>query len=51
MFSGFKLEVDVLGVFCVDEKFVECRYDKEFILYDRHKFWVELFMIHVELIC
>ena len=34
-----------------DCNFVECRYDEDLILYDRHEFWVELVMRHVKFLC
>ena len=35
---GFQILDEVLGFFGVDEKFVECRYNEDFILYGRHEF-------------
>ena len=36
--GGLEFLDEFLGVFGVDEKFVECRSDEYFILYDRHEF-------------
>ena len=38
LLGGFKLGDEVLDVYGVDEKFVECRYDEYFILYVRYEF-------------
>ena len=48
--GGFELEVEVLDVFGVNNKFVEWRSDEDFIFYDRHEFWEEIVMRHVKLI-
>ena len=47
----FELGHDVLCVYGVDAKFVECRYNKDFILYYRHEFLVALVMRHVDIVC
>ena len=47
----FKLEDESLDVSGVDDKFAECRFDEDFIFYDRHGCWVELLMRHVEFLC
>ena len=51
MFGGFKIVYEVLDVYGVDPKILECRSDEDFILYDRNEFLVELLMRHVEFIC
>ena len=38
LLGRFKLGDEVLDVYGVDEKIVECRYDECFILYERHEF-------------
>ena len=43
----FKLGYEVLDVYGVDAKFVECIYDEDFILYDKLECLVELVMRHV----
>ena len=35
--GGFKLEDEVFDVYDVDAKYLECRYDEDFIMYDRHE--------------
>ena len=35
--GGFELGDEVLGVYGVDAKYVECRSDEYYILYDRHE--------------
>ena len=37
LLGGFKIGYEVLSVFGVDDKFVECRSDEDFILYGRHE--------------
>ena len=37
LLGGFKLGDEVLGVFDVNAKFVECRYDEDFILFEIHE--------------
>ena len=49
--GGFKLEDEVFDVYDVDAKYLECRYDEDFIMYDRHEWWVEIVMRHVEFFC
>ena len=34
---GFELGDEVLDIFSVEKKIVECRYDIDFILYARHE--------------
>ena len=50
MFGGFKLGYEVLGVYGMDIKFVNCRSDDDFVLYDRYELLIELVMRHVECI-
>ena len=50
LLGASKLGDEVLGVYCVDTKNIECISDEEFMLYGRHEFWLELVMIHVELL-
>ena len=49
--GGFEIWDEVLDVYGVDKKIVECRYDEDFMLYDRHEFWVELVMRNVNFPC
>ena len=35
--GGFELGDEVLDIYGVDAKFVECRYYGDFVLYDRHE--------------
>ena len=51
LLRGFKHGYEVLDVYGVGAKFVECRYGEYFILYARHECWVDLVMIHVEFLC
>ena len=51
MLGGFELGDEVLDVYSLDKKYIECRYDEDFMLYDRHEFWVEPVMIHIKLPC
>ena len=51
LLGWFKIGYYVLDVYGVGVKFVECRSEEDFILYDRHECWVELVMKHVELLC
>ena len=48
MLGGFKLEDGVLDVYGVDKTIVEYRSDEDFMLYDRHEFWVDILMRHVK---
>ena len=47
LLGGLELRDGVLGVFGVDDKFVECRSDENFIFYDRREFWLNIVMGHV----
>ena len=38
-------------MFIVWTKKIEYRSDEDFVLYDRHEFWVEFVMRHVKLTC
>ena len=38
LLGGFKLGYEVLDVYGVDEKIIECRYDEYLIFYERHEF-------------
>ena len=40
--GGFKLGYEVFDVYGLDFKYLECRYNRGFILYARHKFLVKL---------
>ena len=51
MLGGFKIGDVVIDVYSMDEKFVECISDEDFIFYDRQGFIVEIEAIHVELLC
>ena len=46
--NGFKLLDEVLDVFGVDEKNLEFRSDKDFILYEGQELWVDIVKRHVE---
>ena len=48
MLIGFKLGNEVFDVYGVDAKYLEYRFDEEFILYDRYECQVELVIRHVE---
>ena len=51
MFRGFEIGDEVLDVYGVDKKIVECISDEDFMLYYRHQLLVELVIIHVKLSC
>ena len=38
LLGGFKLGDEVLDVYGVDKKILECRSDEDFMLYDKHEF-------------
>ena len=38
LLGGFELGDEGLGVYGVDAKFLECRSDEDFILYNRHEY-------------
>ena len=50
LLGGFELGDEVLDVYGVDAKDLECISDEDLILYDRHELLVEILMIHVELL-
>ena len=37
LLGGFEIGDEVLDVYCVEDNFLECIYDEDFILYERHK--------------
>ena len=47
-FGVVEVGYEFIAVYGVDTKFVECRSDEDFILYDGYECWVELVMRHVE---
>ena len=49
LLGGFKLGDEVLGVYGMDAKILECRSDEDFILYNRHDCLLEIIMRHVKL--
>ena len=51
LLGGFEPGYEVLDVYVVDTKFVECISNEDLIFYDRNKSWVDIFMIHVEFLC
>ena len=51
LLGGFKLGYEVLCVFNVDAKILECRCDVDFMLYVKHECRVELVMRHFEFLC
>ena len=50
LLCGFKLGDGVPDVYVVDSKYPECRYDEDFIFYDRHEGYVDIVMILVDLL-
>ena len=51
LLGEFELGYEVLDIYGVDAKILECRSDEDFVLYERHEFQVDIMMIHVKFIC
>ena len=50
LLGGLELGDQFFGVYGVYDKFVKCRSNEYFILYDRHEFLVEIVIIHFKFI-
>ena len=47
LLGQFKPGDEVIDVFCVDKRIVECIWDEYYILYGRHKILEQIVMRHV----